>query len=109
MLRAQVLDAKLAAPHRRLFVTNASTAGQRRVPCFRCRRLRIATAASQRLARHATSMQEPTHVEVIRVLHAGRAQLLCRNAGPLSRITLDVQERVDLLFRTETKDAALAD
>ena len=100
MLRAQVIDAKLAAPRCSLFVTNASTARQRPV---------IATPGDKRLARRATTVQEPTQGEVIRVLRAGRAQLLCRNAGPLCRITLDVQERVNLLFRAETENAAFVD
>ena len=91
MLRAQVLDAELAAPHRRVLVANAGAERER---------------VSARLSRRtldAARMQQPAHLAVIWVLHTGRVQLLGRDERPLRRVALDVEQGMDLVLRAEAK------
>ena len=97
---AQTCDAKLATPDAGLPVANAS----RRRKCVFVGEL---WNVDRWNTLDATSVQKPTHVEIIWMLYGGCMQLLKRHEGPLGYVPLYIQNCLNLFFGAKTEGAAV--
>ena len=97
---AETFDAKLAAPYAGPSVANAS---RRRKGVFVSGLRNIGGWNTL----DATSVQQPTHVDIIWMLYSRCMQLLNWHEGPLDYVTLYVQDCMYLFFGAKAEGTAL--